>query len=258
MTALEAILLGIVQGITEFLPISSSGHLILGQKLLGLQKPEQYVSFDLFCHLGTLLAIFCLFFSSIRETVQSLPKLSQIILGSIPLIPIAFFHHSIRPLFSQTDYLGFFFLITAFVLFLSNRVKKETAVNILEKRKWRDSFLIGISQAIAILPGVSRSGMTLSTARLLGWNRNQAVQFSFLLGGVAIMGASLFEGSRLFLRGESSFLPLQCYLLGFASSFVVGYATLKLLMQLVIQEKLTFFAWYCTFLGLFTLFYFNI
>ena len=259
MTTLDAIILGIIQGITEFLPVSSSGHLQLVQHFLGMQELDHYIIFDLVCHLGTLLAIALVFFSNIKNLFQKKSKrFWQVIIGTLPLFPLVFLMKSIKVAYADPSYLGFFFLLTAFILFIGIKFGKSVP---LEERNhpWRDALTIGVSQAIAILPGVSRSGTTISGAKLLGWSANDAVVFSFLLAIPAILGGTILEVFNLWQHPENLIdLPLLTYLLGFTISFVVGFFALKLLMKLALQNKFYYFAWYCLILGLATTFYFHL
>ncbi|HEY4831814.1 MAG TPA: undecaprenyl-diphosphate phosphatase, partial [Waddliaceae bacterium] len=154
MTTFEAIVLGIIQGLTEFFPISSSGHLTLAQSLFGLTNIENYILFDLVCHLGTLCAIFLTFASQIKNLFTTdRSKFIQVIVGTLPLFPLVLFLKPIEEKFGEPQYLGFCFFYTALTLFIGLKWGKEVPPHLLEKKKWRDALTIGIFQAIAILPG---------------------------------------------------------------------------------------------------------
>ena len=251
MSPLEALLLGILQGITEFLPISSSGHLKLGEWLLGMNHLDQYIAFDLTCHVGTLLALFAVLYRDIWHVLTRDRKmLGMLMLGLLPLLPLYFFLKPIKALYGAPQYIGFFFLVTASLLFLgealANRVKRPA--------KRSDALLIGVAQACAILPAVSRSGATMAAARSLGWDRTQAARFSFLLSIPTILGGLLIEGKELFETTGSAISPVV-YGIGLVSAFVTGYFVLRGLFKLLKRMTLRPFAYYCTAVGLFTLIY---
>lgn len=256
MSTFEAILLGIIQGITEFLPISSSGHLQLVQSLLGMNNLDHYILFDLVCHLGTLLAIFCVFFQSIKQVVQTdHTRFWQLVLATLPLFPLVLVMKPIKAIFADPQYLGFCFLITAALLYMGIRWGQQATPEQIQRNKWRDALTIGTFQAFAILPGVSRSGATISIGRRLGWSYQDAATFSFLLAIPAICGGSVLELVKL-LRGSEAALPsigwLQ-YSVAFATSFLVGYGALSWVMRVAVKGKFIYFVWYCVAIGIATL-----
>lgn len=257
MSTIEALILGIVQGITEFLPVSSSGHLKLAQHLLGIENLQHYIIFDLVCHLGTLLAIFLMFWQEIQNTFVDRSRLKQVILGTLPLFPLVLIIKPIKAVFDQPQYLGLCFIITAILLYLGLKLSRPKSPEILQKSHLRDSATIGVFQALAIFPGISRSGSTISAARMLGWNAQEAITFSFLLAIPAILGATVIELMQVLFKAQT--LPsigFSQYFAGFISSFGVGYFALSLLRKLASKEKFLYFAWYCLFLGIFTTLYF--
>jgi undecaprenyl-diphosphatase len=260
MTTWEAILLGFIQGITEFLPISSSGHLELSQYFLGFQDLDKYVLFNLVCHLGTLGSIFYIFYPQIKQSVTTDHKrFLQVVCGTLPLFPLVLILKPIKSVFDQPEYLGVCFLITAALLFASVLIHVKLSVQ-NERRRWTDPLAIGLVQAVAILPGISRSGATISAARLLGWTKEEAIQFSFLLAIPAILGGTVLEVWQLIksttpTAASISFLP---YAAAFLTSFIVGCLALKGLIRMVANDKWIYFAWYCLFLGLMTFLYFNV
>lgn len=256
MTTLDAIMLGIIQGLTEFLPVSSSGHLKLAQYFLNLQDLDRYIIFDLVCHLGTLLAVILFFFKNIKSAFQNRIQFWQIIIGTLPLFPLVFLMKPIKTVYASPSYLGLFFIGTAIILFIGNAYAKTSPKQNLSP--WRDAFKIGLWQALAILPGISRSGSTISGARLLGWNPSQAATFSFLLAIPAILGGTILELGKIWQQPNIAVnLPLESYLAAFIISFIVGIFALKLLMQMVLKNKFHYFAWYCLILGLATTVYFH-
>lgn len=259
MTIWQALLLGIIQGITEFLPVSSSGHLALGQYFLGLENLHNHVLFNLICHLGTLLAIFCLFFPLIKESLTtSKNRLWQIILGTLPLFPLVLVLKQLKILFDHPQFLGPCFLVSASLLFIS--LHWRFPFNRQNKGHWQDPLTIGIFQAIAILPGISRSGATISAAYLLGWQKQEAIQFSLLLAIPAILGGIALEGWQTWQISDSVLSAANpwTFIIGFFTSFLVGYFSLKVFIRLVIQDKWIYFAWYCLLLGICTTWYFNL
>lgn len=258
MTALDAILLGIVQGLTEFLPVSSSGHLKLAQYFLGMQDLDHYILFDLVCHLGTLFAIVIVFFQNIKNSFEkNSPRFWQVAIATLPLFPLVLLMKPIKAIYADPSYLGFFFLLSAAILFAGVRFGKTKPEAQLAGHPYRDALKIGLWQAVAILPGVSRSGSTISGARLMGWSANDAVVFSFLLAIPAILGGIVVEVFKLWQHPEGSInLPFSYYLLGAGFSFAIGFFALQLLIRLALQNKFSYFAWYCLILGLATTYYF--
>lgn len=262
MTTLDAIILGIIQGLTEFLPVSSSGHLKLAQSILGFEDLHKYIVFDLVCHLGTLLAIFIVFAKQITDALFSdRIRFYQVFLGTLPLFPLVLILKPIKAIYAQPEYLGYFFLLTALILYVGIKFSWQASSSKLQQNKWRDALLIGGFQALAILPGVSRSGSTISAGRLLGWGKVESINFSFLLAIPAILGAITLELLQLIHPSASlSDLPpvqWQQYLAGFLTSLGIGYLALLLLMKVAGKDKFMYFVWYCVFIGIVSLLYFN-
>ena len=250
MNLLEALLLGLVQGLSEFLPISSSGHLTLVEHFLGFEDLSGMVLFGLFCHLGTLLSIVTLFGKEILKALRSKQTFFALILGTLPLVPLVWIIKPLKSLFDRLDLLGFFFLTTALLLWLGSRfgtLKKEA--------RPLDPLAVGLFQALAILPGISRSGSTISGARLLGWAPEKAVTFSFLLAIPAILGAFLLELKEALSQSVSfELMPLA---VAFLVSWAAGVVALKIVIRQTEKKNLLPFAWYCLILGTITLVYFN-
>ncbi|MBS4167550.1 undecaprenyl-diphosphate phosphatase [Parachlamydia sp. AcF125] len=255
MSILEAIFLGIIQGLTEFLPVSSSGHLKLMQSLIGFQNLDQYILFDLICHLGTLGAIFIFFAKEIKETLTSNRlRLLQIALATLPLFPLAIFLKPIESIYQKPHLLGFFFLITSFLLFLGVYCQKEGP----SPPRWRTPFLIGCFQALAIFPGISRSGATISGAKLLGWRMHEALTFSFLIAIPAIVGGIVLETLKFITTNSvAPPVPIPAYCAGLLASLCVGYASLFFLQKMALPHRFLWFAWYCLALGVFAIIYYN-
>lgn len=253
VTIIEALILAIIQGLTEWLPVSSSGHLVIAQQFLGLNPP---LIFDLILHIGTLGVVLISFRKDILKILKALVKKDLrsdegklaffIIVGSVPIAVIGFiFKENIEQLFSSLLAVGVALFINAGVLFFSERRKGNKKMGTL------DSFLIGIAQAAALIPGVSRSGLTVSTGLLNRINKKTAFRFSFLLSIPAILGATLFE----FRDISTVNIELTSIVVGTGLSMVVGYVSLKLLQHIVMSEKFHLFAYYCTILGVAIIFY---
>lgn len=261
MSTLEAIILGILQGLTEFLPVSSSGHLELGQHLLGLTNLDNYIIFNLICHLGTLLALILIFWEQIYAALfTQRTVMLQVMIGILPLFPLLLILKPIKSMFDQPQYLGWCFLVTALLLYLGIRAgtkNSNTPPEARQKRRWKDPFVIGLFQAVAILPGVSRSGSTISAGRLLGWSQQESMTFAFLLaiptilGGVAVELLQLYKATTI-----APSIGWGPYIAGFVTSFIVGYFALRLLLRLAAKDRFIYFVWYCFALGIVTIVYF--
>lgn len=258
MHAWEAFLLGIIQGITEFLPISSSGHLALGRYALGYLPSKEYLFFDLVCHLGTLAAIFLIFHPLSNQTKNKYVSFLPLFYGTLPLFPLALLIKPLKNLFTDPHLLGPCFLISSALLFSGIYFRFPSTLRSSSAR-WKDSLIIGTFQAVAVFPGISRSGATISAAQLLGWTKEEAIRFSFLLAIPAILGASVLEGVQIWSTPSLIFAvsPLD-YMIGFCTSLVVGYGALKLVIWLILKDHWIYFAWYCFLLGLATTCYFNL
>lgn len=261
MNLLEGIILGVLQGLTEFLPVSSSGHLVLMQNLLGFRNLEQYVLFDLVLHLGTLLAVLIVFRESIKSILLSRRiYILYIIIGVLALAPFKFAFPFLKSFYNAPQYLGCFFIATALLLALGEFFQKlNSGRDVRGGIKFLHCALISASQVIAILPGVSRSGTTVSVARALGWKSEDAAEYSFLLAVPVILAGSLLEWLDV-VQGEvtAKSVPSYIYALGFLTAFVVGVFALKLFLRLLTGGKFKYFIIYCTVLGIFCLIYFNV
>lgn len=244
----RVVLLGIVQGITEFLPISSSGHLAIFQKYFGFQK--QMVAFDVFLHLGSVLAILVFLRKKIFQLIINWRKNLRIFfllfLASIPVGIIGFLlKKQIEEIFLQTKLIAASFLITAGLLF-STKFVKEQKEKSLKEIKLLDSFLVGIFQALAILPGVSRSGATITGGLWVGFSSETAFYFSFLLAVPAILGATVMKFPELVLTGIK---PVEILLALLISSFT-SYLSLNLLTNFLKEKKLYLFGFYCVLMAI--------
>jgi undecaprenyl-diphosphatase len=246
---IQAIILGIVQGITEWLPVSSSGHLVIFQHLFGLSAE---IAFDLMLHIATLIVVCAVFRKEIISVLKAIGrwdfkseegKLALfIIAGTIPTGLIGyFFREFFTSAFSGLFVVGIALIFTGLLLIQSRFPLKPAKLN------YKRSVLIGILQGIAITPGVSRSGATISTALITGVDREKAVRFSFLLFIPAILGAMVFLANDITLTAFANPLPM---IAGMVTSIIVGYFSLKVLIKLVINKKFHWFALYCWIIGI--------
>ena len=250
MNWLQALILGIVQGFTEFLPISSSGHLVLGQAILGIEQPGN--EFEILVHLGTLASVVVVFLDDIKSLLLSLTsKKTQsfiifVLVGSIPAVGIGLgFKDILKALFDNIASVSGALIFTGLILYCSSFVKQGD-----KEHSIITSILIGCAQAVAIIPGVSRSGMTICAALFLGLSPKEAARFSFLLAIPAISGA----GFLTVLDVSGGFqLPLSVSIVALVSSFSVGVVALKWLLGYLEQGKFHYFGIYCLAVGLITL-----
>jgi len=240
MDLFQSSVLAIVQGISEFLPISSSGHLNLFQHFFN-QTPS--LTFDIFLNTATLLSVLVFLKSKIKLFLANLP---QIFIGSIPSAIVGiFFKDHIENIFANISLLPLFFLVTATFVFLTQYFK-NTNQNI----SYKQALIIGLFQALAILPGVSRSGSTIFSGLLMGLNPLTAFNFSFFLFIPASLGALILDLKNIL----SSDIFQSQYLIAFIVTFLVGLLSLTLLRRLLITKNLWFFGFYSLFLASFLLF----
>ena len=254
MDLLDAILLGIIQGLTEFLPVSSSGHLELGKAILGDDSiPSESLLFTVVLHFATALSTLVVFRKDVIEILGGLFQFKwneetrfslKIIISMIPAALIGlFFESELEQFFTGNIVLvGYMLLITALLLYLADRAK-----NTEKKVSFLNAFVIGISQAIAVLPGISRSGATISTSVLLGVDKTRAARFSFLMVVPLILGKVVKDvgSDALVLEGEK-FVLLSA---GFIAAFISGLIACTWMIKLVRQSKLTYFSIYCFLVG---------
>ena len=260
MNNLEAIILGIIQGLTEFLPISSSGHLEIGKALFENESIGQESLFlTLVLHFGTALSTMVVFRKEIKEILigvfsfkpnEKRQLLLKIIISMIPATFVGlFFQEQIETLFAQNLILvGIMLLITAAFLFLADLIQNtKKAVSFL------NAFLLGIIQAIAILPGISRSGSTIASAVLLGIDREKAARFSFLMVLPLIFGS--MAKTALDLKAIPENVSTSSLMLGFIAAFISGILACNWMISIVKKSQLKYFGFYCIILGGLTLFY---
>lgn len=266
---LSAIILGAVQGLSEFLPISSSGHLALIPHLLGV---ETGLAFDTVLHIGTLIAIFTFFWKDIVNLIKgfilSIIDLSEgidkfkeglntiaekrfawlIIIGTIPTGIIGIlFKDAVETVLRGTIFIGFFLIVTGIILYYSER---HSSGNITAKdMSFKKAAIVGICQGLAVLPGISRSGSTIASGLCLGLEREYAARYSFLLSVPAVIAAGVLQIKDIANIDAS----MTVLLAGFLSSVIFGYLAIKLLMKMIKGWSLDIFAYYCWIVGILTL-----
>jgi undecaprenyl-diphosphatase len=250
VTIIHSIILGVVQGVTEFLPVSSSGHLVLLQKILGIDEAPLF--FDTMVHVGTLGAVFIVLWQDIggllKKPFQKLTLL--LIIATVPTVIAALlFSDVIETAFQGGALLGPAFLLTAFALTATEllSMRDAAAKRPLEKMTPFDALVTGICQSIAILPAVSRSGLTLSGSLLRGLRREDAARFSFLLSIPAILGALVLQVAGLNDGGtQVDLLPL---VVGTSTAFISGFLSIRLMLKIIREKRLFGFAAYTAVLG---------
>lgn len=270
MTYWTAILLGFIQGLAEFLPISSSGHLAILQNFLRIGDLENQLFFDVLLHLGTLGAVILAYHTQLRTLYREglvmlhlrkprrgfKPDLPQrrlllfLVAATIPLIAAAFLSDYLDPLFYDTFFIGFALIATGFLLLAADRYghgnKTEKAMTL------SDALFIGLAQLLAVVPGLSRSGTTISAGMLRGFDRIFAVRFSFLLSIPAVLGANLISLVKAVSAGIV-WGEVPMYLCGVAAAFVSGYLAIFALNRIAQRGKFGGFCYYCWGAGLLTL-----
>ena len=271
MTFLSSFLLGLVQGIAEFLPIYSSGHLAIAQNLLGMSDAGTVPEFfDVLLHLGTLVAVFVAYWADIKDMVleffrgagdlihHSTPNpvpparrlILLIILGTLPLFVVLPVKDAVQGLSNSMAFIGAALIVTGVLLFVSDRVKKGRKNE--RTATWLDVLIVGIGQAIATMPGISRSGMTITTGCFVGFERKFAVRFSFLLSIPAVLGANILSLADAAKAGIN-WAEVPVYLVGVVTAAVVGYLCIRLLRFIADRGKFGAFAYYCWAVGVLTL-----
>lgn len=250
MTVVEALLLGIIQGFTEFLPISSSGHLVFAQYFLGIDEPT--LAFDIFIHFTTLFAIIIYFFRDILQIRKK--ELILLFVGTLPAVFVGlFFKDLIEAAFNSVRYVSLELIASGGINFWIYKKLKQPETNTIDKLEavsLKKAFFIGIGQAIAISPGISRSGTTVLTSLLNGLSREQAFRFSFLLAIPAILGATVLETIDIIQDPTilQTINPIT-YLVGGIAAFVVGLLSLKLFEYVIKKAQMHYFGVYCVILG---------
>lgn len=271
MTVLEAIFLGLIQGLAEFLPISSSGHLSIFQNLFHMNVGEESMMFDVLLHLGTLVSV-CIFYWSdlvgiFRECVDLVrgmghpvpgeqkryPRVRLLVMmffATLPLLLVLPLQDQVERLYSSTVFIGIALLLTGAMLFVADRMPRGGKTE--KNMRIRDALAIGLCQGVATMPGLSRSGTTITAGLSVGLNRQFAVKFSFLISIPAILGANLLQLFKAIKDGVDV-AQMPVYLLGLLVAMVVGYFALSLVQYISRKGKFGWFAYYCWGAGALTL-----
>jgi undecaprenyl-diphosphatase len=271
VSLLSSFLLGLIQGVAEFLPISSSGHLAIAQNLLNIQAAgEENLFFTVLLHLGTLAAVFVAYWRDVvdmvleffraisdlvhhRSTVHTPPArrlMLLVIVGTLPLFLVLPFQNLLESLTTNMAFIGCALLFTGVLLFFSDRVRRGHKTE--KTATLRDTLLVGAAQAIATCPGISRSGTTICAGTFLGFDRKYAVRFSFLLSIPAVLGANLLDLVKV-VKGQTEMPPLPACLVGVLTAAVVGYLCIRLIRMIADRGKFGWFAYYCWAAGALTL-----
>jgi undecaprenyl-diphosphatase len=251
---IDAIILGIVQGLTEFLPVSSSGHLELGKAILGDNSiPQESLLFTVVLHFATALSTIVVFRQDVWEIIRGLFQFKwneetrfslKIVISMIPASIVGLiFEEQLEGFFGgNVAFVGYMLLITALLLYLADKARETQ-----KKVTYLNAFVIGVSQAIAILPGISRSGATISTSVLLGVDKTKAARFSFLMVVPLIIG----KMAKDIIGGELQYQSEQAIAMGagFIAAFIAGLVACTWMIQLVKKSKLSYFAIYCFIVG---------
>lgn len=258
MSEIQALLLGIVQGLTEFLPVSSSGHLEIGHYLLGI-KNHNNLLFAVVVHFATVLSTIVVFRSDIGDLLFALfsfkwndatKYIAKLVVSSIPVILLGlFFKDDIEALFSgNLHFVGSMLIITALLLLLANYTKKG-----VKEISFLNAIILGIMQAFAVLPGISRSGATIATGLILGNSKKDIARFSFLMVLIPIVGASFYSIIKGDLNNETE-IGMWPLIIGFCSAFISGLFACKWMISIIKKGKLIYFAIYCFIIGLIAIF----
>lgn len=272
MSLLSSIILGLIQGVAEFLPISSSGHLAIAEHLLGMTGLEIPEFFDVLLHLGTLIAVFAAYWDDIRDMVVEffcgvrdlahrttptpVPPARRLILliivGTLPLLVVLPIKDLVEGLADNMYFVGGALIVTGFLLFASDRVRKGRKTE--KNATLMDVLLVGAAQAIATCPGISRSGTTITAGCFVGFDRKFAVRYSFLLSLPAVLGATILEVKDVIgMEGGLAQGMLPMYLVGMVIAGVVGYFSIRLVNLLASKGKFGAFAYYCWAAGIVSL-----
>ena len=256
MSWIEAFILGLIQGLSEFLPISSSGHLELGGVLFGLQDPDGYFTFNIMVHGATFLSVLVVFRKDIAHILGSCLQFTWnsetrlVVMLLVSAIPVAIvgllFEEQIESLFQgRIIFVGCMLLLTATILFLTQcTTKQHKEINMVR------ALLIGLAQTIAVLPGISRSGATIATALFLGVDREKAVRFSFLMVLIPIFGANFLKILRLSHDASASGIGTTPLIIGTITAFISGLIACRWMLKIVAKGQLKYFSIYCLLAGI--------
>lgn len=271
----SSIFYGIIQGLTEFLPISSSGHLAIFQNIFGMNG-EENIAFNVLLHLGTLLAVFAMyykdifvlipaFFTMLGKVFRGKFNLSEyntnermvilLIIATLPLVVAVKFADYVELLSTYTLIIGAILIFNGLVLMLSDNISKRNKKSVnIDRAKPKNALFVGICQMIAVVPGLSRSGSTITGGLFMNFEREFAVKFSFILSIPAILGASVLKLPDLF-ESTTSKGDMGIYIIGALTAAVVGFAAMKLLTYISRKSTFKIFSYYCFAMGIFAVIY---
>jgi len=238
----QAVILGIVQGIAEFLPISSSGHLVLLQQVFGIGPS---MTFDIIVHIGSLCAVFAVFWKDILMLIKNpFQKMTaMLIVGTIPAVVVGFFLRDYMEVFHSGFLLAAAFIFTGVLLLIADSITHTSKTE--KEMGFADALIVGCMQAIALPPGISRSGATITGGLVTGLTRETAARFSFLLSIIAILGAGALEAWEVLGSYEGVYRgDIPAFMVGFVMAAVSGYFSIRLLLELIKKAKLKYFAYY--------------
>lgn len=258
MGIIDALILGLIQGFTEFLPVSSSGHLVLCEHLLGIESDGGGTTFEVMVHFATVLATITVFGREIFRLLGGALKfryndetryLLKIGVSMIPILVVGlFFKDYVASLFSASvSFIGLMLIVTALILTLSYLISKYRRPRAQSEISYRNAFLVGLAQSFAVIPGISRSGSTIATGLALGERKENLAKFSFLMVLVPIMGEAFLQIMDGALSFDAEGLPL---LVGFVAAYLSGLLACKVMIAIVSRGKLYYFAIYCFVVGL--------
>lgn len=261
MNTFEALVLGIVQGLTEFLPVSSSGHLAIGSALFGVDA-EGNLTFAIAVHAATVLSTLVVLWHEVSKLFtgffkftwnEDMQMVCKILLSMVPVAIVGFFFKDyVEKVFGSGLLLvGIMLIVTAILLTFSYFARPRTR----EKITFRDAFIIGLSQAVAILPGLSRSGTTISTGLLLGCKKEQIASFSFLMVIIPILGEAAMDLMKGNFSASASGISTTALVVGFLAAFISGMLACRWMINIVKRGKLIWFAAYCVIIGAFAIIY---
>ena len=245
------LILAVIQGITEFLPISSSGHLVLVHNLLGDAQAawEENLMLDVAVHVGTLFAVLIYFHKDILDMLsfRNLSMILRLIIGSIPVVIAGFILHKLQPEFLRSlEIMAWATIIFGILLWVSDRTKKQDKM--LQEMSLWDSFLIGCAQCLALVPGTSRSGITMTAGRFLGFSRTESARFSLLLSIVALSGAGVLMGKDIIETGNAALTESVIWAAGL--SFLTALGAIAVMMRFLERFSFAPFAIYRVALGI--------
>lgn len=263
MDSFDALLLGIVQGLTEYLPVSSSGHLVLGSHTLGINDQDGNLTFAVVVHAATALSSIVIFYKEIGSIIKDLLAFkwnegtkytAMLALSAVPVVIVGlFFEDDLAGLFGDSlSFIGYMWLVTGLLLLVTMYVKKHT-----KPLGFGNTFIMGLAQAVAVFPGISRSGATIAAGLLQKMNKDEIARFSFLMVIVPILGKAALDMKKLLapdpedaLQVAASTTDAMPLLVGFIAAFVVGLLACKAMITIVKRNKLYYFSIYCFVLGI--------